>query len=197
MAFADGRKDMKMVDNNNELENEDDERMNLFKSLGDGFDYRKAIIRRMFITSWKYERGNMTVMFLMPILLFFNFSLVLKMLVLAIISDIMLDEHLTFKNINTEVTNSIIPEDGEFYDVTSRWHKFIALTVLSTVMPAIFMGAFFVMFQYDQSYDMGDSFILFMLAESVIIINLIMYGMTLKFLTNMLKVSEYKNIMIL
>lgn len=197
MAFADGRKDMKMVDNNNELENEDDERMNLFKSLGDGFDYRKAIIRRMFITSWKYERGNMTVMFLMPILLFFNFSLVLKMLVLAIISDIMLDEHLTFKNINTEVTNSIIPEDGEFYDITSRWHKFIALTVLSTVMPAIFMGAFFVMFQYDQSYDMGDSFILFMLAESVIIINLIMYGMTLKFLTNMLKVSEYKNIMIL
>lgn len=197
MAFADGRKDMKMVDNNNELENEDDERMNLFKSLGDGFDYRKAIIRRMFITSWKYERGNMTVMFLMSILLFFNFSLVLKMLVLAIISDIMLDEHLTFKNINTEVTNSIIPEDGEFYDVTSRWHKFIALTVLSTVMPAIFMGAFFVMFQYDQSYDMGDSFILFMLAESVIIINLIMYGMTLKFLTNMLKVSEYKNIMIL
>lgn len=187
----------KMVDNNNELENEDDERMNLFKSLGDGFDYRKAIIRRMFITSWKYERGNMTVMFLMPILLFFNFSLVLKMLVLAIISDIMLDEHLTFKNINTEVTNSIIPEDGEFYDITSRWHKFIALTVLSTVMPAIFMGAFFVMFQYDQSYDMGDSFILFMLAESVIIINLIMYGMTLKFLTNMLKVSEYKNIMIL
>lgn len=183
----------KMVDNNNELENEDDERMNLFKSLDDGFDYRKAIIRRMFITSWKYERGNMTVMLLMPILLFFNFSLVLKMLVLAIISDIMLDEHLTFKNINTEVTNSIIPEDGEFYDVTSRWHKFIALTVLSTVMPAIFMGAFFVMFQYDQSYDMGDSFILFMLAESVIIINLIMYGTTLKFLTNMLKVSEYKN----
>lgn len=183
----------KMVDNNNELENEDDERMNLFKSLDDGFDYRKAIIRRMFITSWKYERGNMTVMLLMPILLFFNFSLVLKMLVLAIISDIMLDEHLTFKNINTEVTNSIIPEDGEFYDVTSRWHKFIALTVLSTVMPAIFMGAFFVMFQYDQSYDMGDSFILFMLAESVIIINLIMYGTTLKLLTNMLKVSEYKN----
>lgn len=183
----------KMVDNNNELENEDDERMNLFKSLDDGFDYRKAIIRRMFITSWKYERGNMTVMLLMPILLFFSFSLVLKMLVLAIISDIMLDEHLTFKNINTEVTNSIIPEDGEFYDVTSRWHKFIALTVLSTVMPAIFMGAFFVMFQYDQSYDMGDSFILFMLAESVIIINLIMYGTTLKFLTNMLKVSEYKN----
>lgn len=184
---------MQMVDNdNNELKNEDDERMNLFKSLGDGFDYRKAIIRRMFITSWKYERGNMTVMFLMPILLFFNFSLVLKMLVLAIISDIMLDEHLTFKNINTEVTNSIIPEDGEFYDVTSRWHKFIALTVLSTVMPAIFMGAFFVMFQYDQSYDMGDSFILFMLAESVIIINLIMYGTILKLLTNMLKVSEYK-----
>lgn len=187
----------KMVDNNNELENEDDERMNLFKSLGDGFDYRKAIIRRMFITSWKYERGNMTVMFLMPILLFFNFSLVLKMLVLAIISDIMLDEHLTFKNINTEVTNSIIPEDGEFYNVTSRWRKFIALAILSTVMPAIFMGAFFVMFQYDQSYDMGDSFILFMLAESVIIINLIMYGTTLKLLTNMLKVSEYKNIMIL
>lgn len=182
----------KMVDNNNELENEDDERMNLFKSLGDGFDYRKAIIQRMFITSWKYERGNMTVMFLMPILLFFNFSLVLKMLVLAIISDIMLDEHLTFKNINTEVTNSIIPEDGEFYDVTSRWHKFIALAILSIVMPVIFMGAFFVMFQYDQSYDMGDSFILFMLAESVIIINLITYGTTLKLLTNMLKVSEYK-----
>lgn len=193
MAFADGRKDIKMVDNNNELENEDDERMNLFKSLGDGFDYRKAIIRRMFITSWKYERGNMTVMFLMPILLFFNFSLVLKMLVLAVISDIMLDEHLTFKNINTEVTNSIIPEDGEFYDVTSRWRKFVALAILSTVMPAIFMGAFFVMFQYDQSYDMGDSFILFMLAESVIIINLIMYGTILKLLTNMLKVSEYKN----
>lgn len=184
----------KMVDNNDdEFESKNDERMNLFKSLGDGFDYRKAIIRRMFITSWKYERGNMTVMLLMPILLFFNFSLVLKMLVLAIISDIMLDEHLTFKNINTEVTNSIIPEDGEFYDVTSRWHKFIALTVLSTVMPAIFMGAFFVMFQYDQSYDMGNSFILFMLAESVIIINLIMYGTILKLLTNMLKVSEYKN----
>lgn len=183
----------KMVDNNNELENEDDERMNLFKSLGDGFDYRKAIIRRMFITSWKYERGNITTMLLMLILLFFNFHLIFKMLILAVISDIMLDEHLTFKNINTEVTNSIIPEDGEFYDVTSRWHKFIALTVLSTVMPAIFMGAFFVMFQYDQSYDMGNSFILFMLAESVIIINLIMYGTILKLLTNMLKVSEYKN----
>lgn len=183
----------KMVDNNNELENEDDERMNLFKSLGDGFDYRKAIIRRMFITSWKYERGNMTVMLLMPILLFFNFSLVLKMLVLAIISDIMLDEHLTFKNINNEVTDSIVPQDGEFYDMASRWRKFVALAILSTVMPAIFMGAFFVMFQYDQSYDMGDSFILFMLAESVIIINLIMYGTILKLLTNMLKVSEYKN----
>lgn len=185
---------MQMVDNdNNELKNEDDKRMNLFKSLGDGFDYRKAVIRRMFITSWKYERGNMTVMFLMPILLFFNFSLVLKMLVLAVISDIMLDEHLTFKNIDTEVTNSIVPQDGEFYDVASRWRKFVALTILSTVMPAIFMGAFFVMFQYDQSYDMGDSFILFMLAESVIIINLIMYGTILKLLTNMLKVSEYKN----
>lgn len=183
----------KMVDNNNKLKNEDDERMNLFKSLGDGFDYRKAIIRRMFITSWKYERGNITTMLLMLILLFFNFHLIFKMLILAVISDIMLDEHLTFKNINTEVTNSIIPEDGEFYDVTSRWHKFIALTVLSTVMPAIFMGAFFVMFQYDQSYDMGNSFILFMLAESVIIINLIMYGTILKLLTNMLKVSEYKN----
>lgn len=183
----------KMVDNNNKLKNEDDERMNLFKSLGDGFDYRKAIIRRIFITSWKYERGNITTMLLMLILLFFNFHLIFKMLILAVISDIMLDEHLTFKNINTEVTNSIIPEDGEFYDVTSRWHKFIALTVLSTVMPAIFMGAFFVMFQYDQSYDMGDSFILFMLAESVIIINLIMYGTILKLLTNMLKVSEYKN----
>lgn len=186
---------MQMVDNDNndELKKEDDERMNLFKSLGDGFDYRKAIIRRMFITSWKYERGNMTVMLLMPILLFFNFHLIFKMLILAVISDIMLNEHLTFKNINNEVTDSIVPQDGEFYDMASRWRKFVALAILSTVMPAIFMGAFFVMFQYDQSYDMGDSFILFMLAESVIIINLITYGTTLKFLTNMLKVSEYKN----